>query len=106
VVCFVDAKAFLRTTAARYAVSAAAVSAAAVSAAAVSAAGLGAILIRRHCLHVLLALTRTCCCVAQVPNGRLGLHEKIMGMCSSQAGGIARVCAFTPSGWQVQYTSR
>ena len=36
----------------------------------------------------------------KVPNGRLGLHEKIMGMCGSDLGGIARACQFEASGWQ------
>eukprot|EP00802_Teleaulax_amphioxeia_P004726 Tamp_04730.p1 GENE.Tamp_04730~~Tamp_04730.p1 ORF type:complete len:581 (-),score=106.49 Tamp_04730:25-1767(-) len=37
---------------------------------------------------------------AKVPNGRLGLHEKIMGMCGQELGGVAKVCRFQPSGWQ------
>mmetsp|Transcript_14998 Transcript_14998/g.21850 ORF Transcript_14998/g.21850 Transcript_14998/m.21850 type:complete len:350 (+) Transcript_14998:1-1050(+) len=36
----------------------------------------------------------------KVPNGRLGLHEKNMGACSSGTGGVAKVCAFEGSGWQ------
>ena len=35
-----------------------------------------------------------------MPNGRLGLHEKNMGACSSGTGGVAKVCAFEGSGWQ------
>lgn len=37
---------------------------------------------------------------AKVPNGRLALHEKIMGVCGKGVGGVANVCEFAPSGWQ------
>ncbi|EKX54197.1 hypothetical protein GUITHDRAFT_132590 [Guillardia theta CCMP2712] len=39
---------------------------------------------------------------SKVPNGRLGLHEKIMGFCSDEPGSVMKVCGFERTGWQAK----
>jgi len=43
---------------------------------------------------------------AKVPHGRLGLHEKMMGVCNAGVGAIFPVCNLPASGWQACHLVR